>query len=78
VTYDVYLEAGNQTPAILICDDVAVSVCAPPADLAAATRYYWRVIARDDSNQTREGPTWEFETIEEEQGETIFSDGFEP
>jgi hypothetical protein len=77
VTYDVYLEAGNGSPGILICQDVSVSFCTPPADLLPSTHYYWRVIARDDINQTREGPTWEFDTIDGAPEEIIFTDGFE-
>ncbi|MFC1777702.1 hypothetical protein ACFL3I_10240, partial [Pseudomonadota bacterium] len=77
VSYDVYLEAGNGTPSILVCDDSPVTSCDPPGDLSQSTLYYWRVVALDDKGGTGEGITWEFMTSADEPVAVIFRDSFE-
>ena len=77
VTYDVYLEADNETPAILVCDDTPSTSCIPPAGLLVSTQYYWRVVARDEGGATREGAVWRFETEAVATDQIILSDGFE-
>jgi hypothetical protein len=61
VTYDVYLEAGDTTPDVLVCDDVATPAC-DPGTLASGASYYWYVVARDDHGASTTGPTWRFAT----------------
>jgi hypothetical protein len=77
VTYDVYLEADNETPTTLVCADTSATSCVPPAGLLLSTQYYWQVVARDDGGITRDGAVWRFETEAEATKQVIFDDGFE-
>jgi len=60
VTYDVFFEADNTSPNVLICDDVSLPAC-DPGNLALNTLYYWYVIS-DDGEDTSTGPVWSFTT----------------
>ena len=61
VTYDVYFEADDDTPDVLICNDVANTSC-DPSTLNHETHYYWQVVARDEHGATSTGPVWDFTT----------------
>ena len=61
VTYDVYFEANDSTPDVLICND-APSVFCDPGTLNYETHYYWQVVARDEHGATTTGPVWDFTT----------------
>jgi len=61
VTYDVYLEANDSTPGVLVCNDAASASC-DPGTLSHGTHYYWRVVARDEHGATTTGPIWDFTT----------------
>ncbi|MGD2157287.1 MAG: formylglycine-generating enzyme family protein [Anaerolineales bacterium] len=63
VTYDVFLEAGNSPPTVLVCDDAATESC-DLGTLDDNTLYYWQVIAKDEHEATTQGPVWEFTTEE--------------
>jgi hypothetical protein len=60
VTYDVYFEASDTTPDVLICDDVTSASC-DPGPLNQGTHYYWQVVASDGQKVTT-GPVWDFTT----------------
>lgn len=77
VTYDVYLEAGTDTPQVLICTGIESTGCAPPSTLLPDSVYYWQVVATDDSNAVRSGAVWMFQTGPAVAEEVIFQDGFE-
>lgn len=62
VTYDVYFEAGDSAPDVLLCDDTGATGC-DPGTLNYNTHYYWKVIARDVDGKTTTGPIWDFTTI---------------
>jgi hypothetical protein len=62
VTYDVWLEAGDGAPDVLVCNDVAATSCDPPGNLAGNTQYFWKVRARDSFGATKAGPVWSFTT----------------
>ena len=59
VTYDVYLEADDTTPDVLVCGNFTETQC----DLNyffPKIEYYWQVIATDSHGAVTEGPVWKF------------------
>ena len=61
VTYDVYFEADDSTPDVLVSDDQS-GLAYDPGTLVANTHYYWQVVAQDEHGATTAGPVWEFTT----------------
>jgi hypothetical protein len=76
VTYDVLLEAEDDTPEALSCANVSTTTC-EPGPLLDGTHYYWQVVATDEHSATTEGPVWGFTTIPASCVELIVSGGFE-
>jgi len=60
LTYDVYLEANNPTPNVLVSNDQS-ETSYDPGTLDYEITYYWQIIASDEYNIT-EGPIWSFTT----------------
>jgi formylglycine-generating enzyme required for sulfatase activity len=61
VTYDVYFEAGDITPDVLVSHDQAGTSYDAGA-LSVSTYYYWRIVSRDEHGATTAGPVWKFQT----------------
>jgi formylglycine-generating enzyme required for sulfatase activity len=61
VTYDIYLEAGDATPDIVVSDDQS-GLAYDPGTLSSNTHYYWRIVAQDEHGATNAGPVWDFTT----------------
>lgn len=61
VTYDVYLEADDDTPEALICGDLVSPTCDPTL-LITGTQYYWQVVVADEHGAVTNGPVWNFVT----------------
>ncbi len=61
VTYDVYFEANDPTPDVLIGDDIKTTNI-DPGTLAFTTTYYWQIIASDNHGAISTGPVWYFTT----------------
>ncbi len=61
VTYDVYFEAGDSTPDVLVSNDQA-DLAYDPGTLLPSTDYYWRIVAQDEHGATTAGPVWTFTT----------------
>jgi formylglycine-generating enzyme required for sulfatase activity len=73
LTYDVYLEADVPYPSVKVASDFAGTTFAPEGLLEPNTYYYWRLVARDGSDETTAGPIWSFRT-----GTSFNSAPFEP
>jgi len=63
LTYDVYLEANDPTPDVLVSDD-QTGTTFDPGTFDYGTTYYWKIIAKDSHSATTEGPIWYFTTEE--------------
>jgi PKD repeat protein len=59
VTYDVYFEANDTTPDVLVANHQS-GLTFNPGTLSVSTSYYWQVIARDAHGASATGPVWGF------------------
>jgi len=66
VYYDVYFEAENPNPTILVSYNQTGKTY-KPSQLEYNTTYYWKIVARDIFGAIAEGPIWSFKTIAEPQ-----------
>jgi hypothetical protein len=61
IRYDVYLEAGDSTPDVLVSNDQSNTTFAP-GPLSGDTSYYWQVIAHNEYGEVLHSPVWSFTT----------------
>lgn len=61
VFYDVYFEANDPTPDVLVSSSQTENQY-DPGILPFTTTYYWKIVARDNHGATNEGPIWQFTT----------------
>jgi len=62
--YDVYFEANDPNPDVLVSND-QIQTAYDPGVLDTGTTYYWQIIATDEHGATKPGPIWNFITDEE-------------
>ncbi len=62
VSYDVYFDAGDSTPDILVSNDQS-GTSYNPGSLSSATDYCWQIEATDEHGGTISGPVWCFTTL---------------
>jgi C1A family cysteine protease/outer membrane lipoprotein-sorting protein len=61
VTYDVYFEANDPSPDVLVSDDQSETTY-NPGIMEYETHYYWHIIATDNLGESTTGPIWDFTT----------------
>ncbi len=63
IFYDVYLEADDETPDVLVADDITETTF-DPGILDYGALYYWQIVAIDEHSASTQGPIWSFTTVE--------------
>jgi PKD repeat protein len=61
LVYDIYLEADDTTPDVLVSDDQYETTFNTEA-LQYKTDYYWQIIVKDEHGASTVGPVWNFKT----------------
>ena len=61
VVYDIYLEADNPDPDVMVANDLSYTWF-DPGTLKDDTTYYWQIVAKDDHYSVTESPVWHFTT----------------
>lgn len=64
VVFDVYLEANDQSPDVLVSYHQSQPYYDPPNPLEYETHYWWRIVAWDPYGASTPGPNWDFFTGE--------------
>lgn len=60
---DVYFEAGDSTPDVLVSHN-EWGLSYTPAALAYSTTYYWQIVVTDEHGASTPGPIWSFTTVD--------------
>jgi alpha-tubulin suppressor-like RCC1 family protein len=72
VDFDVYLEAGDDTPdELIVKHQNSIQSEFDPGPLAYNTTYYWQVIAYDSNGASTAGPVWRFTTMSSQKATEI-------
>jgi len=61
LTYDIYFEADDPTPDVLVSDDQTETTY-DPGTMELNTIYYWQIIAEDNYGASTPGTVWHFTT----------------
>ena len=61
LTYDVYFEAGDSTPDVLVSNNQS-GTWYDPGKMEYDTHYYWQIVAWDEYGLSTEGVVWDFTT----------------
>ncbi|KYK22450.1 hypothetical protein AYK21_03880 [Thermoplasmatales archaeon SG8-52-2] len=64
LTYNVYFEADDPTPDVLVSEN-QTGTSYNPGTMDYETTYYWQIVAWDTYDESTEGPIWEFTTMVE-------------
>jgi iron(II)-dependent oxidoreductase len=59
--FTILLEAGDDSPDIVVAQDIAAAAFDPPT-LNNDTTYYWQVVARGENGGQESSPVWSFRT----------------
>lgn len=59
VTYNVYLEAGDDSPDVLVSSS-QIGTSYDPGTLTYGLTYYWQIVATDKNGVTATSPAWSF------------------
>ena len=70
VKYDVYFEAGDSTPDVLVSYSQS-GVLYDPGTMDSNTKYYWNIIAKDNHGTSTTGPIWDFTTVRVNEPPTV-------
>jgi len=62
LVYDVYLEANDQSPDVLVSYHQSQPYYDPPDPLEYDTHYWWRIVAWDTYGEYSNSPYWDFTT----------------
>jgi len=73
LTYDVYLGVSSN-PTTKVGSDLIVNNYSP-AGLSAGVQYYWKIVAKDNKNNSKTGPVWTFTTAGTTPGGIYDADG---
>jgi len=65
LVYDVYFEANDPTPDVLVSYHQSQPYYNPPGQMMYNTHYYWQIIAWDPYDASTTGPVWDFTTGDE-------------
>jgi outer membrane protein assembly factor BamB len=61
VTFNVYFEADDPTPDVLVSENQSGPTY-DPGTMEYNTHYYWKIVAWDEYGASTEGPIWDFTT----------------
>jgi hypothetical protein len=64
LTYNVYFEADDPTPDVLVSENQTETTF-DPGQMNYETTYYWQIVAWDIYGESTDGPVWDFSTIVE-------------
>jgi hypothetical protein len=63
VVYDIYFEEGNNPPSVLVASDQTATSWSPPGEISYATKFFWKIVARDNYGIEKVGPVLSFTTV---------------